>query len=657
MSDHNNPPRLRREDSFLGIHHDFHARDIDIPVGEHTTPQMVEAIIKRVRPDYIQTDCKGHHGLSSYPTKVGNPAPNIVGDPLRIWRDVTAEHGVALFVHYSGIVDKKAIDLNPDWARLDEQGNRDLTNAVSLFSPYAEQLMIPQIKELIDDYGIDGIWVDGDCWAAGRDYRPEALQAFRDETGITEGFLTAADPHYMEFTQWSREIFRRYLKDYVDELHAYKPDFQVASNWAFSSFMPEPIFVDVDFLSGDSAPITKSYPRFEARVLAHQGKPWDLMTWSFGGGFMLEGTPSVGLKTAPQLQQEAATIISLGGGYQSVSNQKLDGSIIEWHLDVMEDVGEFCRKREALSHKAELVPQIALIHTGRASYGGPGPLFLSIGLVDPLLGALESLVGSQDVVDIRMPHQLTGAVLDTYPLVILPEWLTLPEGFRGQLTSYVERGGNLIVIGPRTAIQFEEALDVTLEGNLDDQDVRFLEHDGWLDGRRGAFQTANLGPRATAFGKLYEGFDFTFDHVPAASIATLGRGRIAGVYFDFGGYYRNFQTSIPRKFLHRLVRELFPEPMVEVTGSQHVEVVLARKDGKTVVHLINVAGHMDNARVYIFDEVPPVGPLQVTLRLDAEPSKVTLEPGGTELPHTFDRGAVRVEVPRLEIHSMVVAHP
>lgn len=649
------PRRLRRAESFLGIHHDFHARDIDVPVGQHTTPEMIEKIIKKVRPDYIQTDCKGHHGLSSYPTKVGNPAPNIVGDPLRVWRDVTAAHGVALYVHYSGIVDAKAIELNPDWSRLGENGEPDPTHAVSLFSPYADELMLPQIKELIDVYDIDGIWVDGDCWAAGRDYRPQALEAFRVETGIRDGFLTAADPHYMEFTQWSREQFRRYLRRYVDELHAYKPGFQVASNWAFSSFMPEPVCADVDFLSGDSAPITKSYPRFEARFLAQQQRPWDLMTWSFGGGFELTGTPSVGLKSPAQLQQEAATIISLGGGYQSVSNQRLDGAVIEWQLDLMENVGDFCRARQELSFQADLVPQIALVHAGKASYGGPGPLFLSIGLVDHLLGTLEALLGAQNVVDLIQP-ELLAPRLSEYPLVIIPEWPTLPDGFQEQLLAYVEQGGNLLVIGPRAVIQFEEAADVFLEGEVQVAPTKFLEHDGWLDGRRSDYQPARLGAKAEPFGKLYDGFDFNSPSAPAAAITPYGAGRIASVFFDFGKYYRDFQTSVPRKFLHRLVRELFLEPAVEVTGSQFIEVVLATKNDKTVVHLINTAGHADNARVYIFDEVPPVGPLQVRLRLESAPAKVTLEPGGVELDVTYADGIAQVEVPQVHVHSMVVAH-
>lgn len=98
------PGRLRRADSFLGVHLDFHAQATDHHIGQNTTPEMVHAILDMIQPDYIQIDCKGHPGYSSYPTKVGNHAGSFVGDPLRVWREVTAQRGVALYMHYSGIL-------------------------------------------------------------------------------------------------------------------------------------------------------------------------------------------------------------------------------------------------------------------------------------------------------------------------------------------------------------------------------------------------------------------------------------------------------------------------------------------------------------------------------------------------------------------------
>ena len=119
------PERLRRADSFLGIHFDFHAGYDCTEVGKNVTPEMIERIIDLMHPDYIQCDCKGHAGISSYPTKVGYPAPGFVRDQLRIWRDVTARRGVALYMHYSGVWDNEAVKHHPDWARVDEKGAID----------------------------------------------------------------------------------------------------------------------------------------------------------------------------------------------------------------------------------------------------------------------------------------------------------------------------------------------------------------------------------------------------------------------------------------------------------------------------------------------------------------------------------------------------
>jgi hypothetical protein len=129
-----NPKRLKRADSFLGIHFDFHAGPDNPEIGRNTTPEMTEAIIDAAHPDYIQIDCKGHPGISSYPTKVGNPAPHFAGDPLRVWREATARRGVALYMHYSGVWDSEAIRQHPDWAAINADGKTN-ANATSFYGP------------------------------------------------------------------------------------------------------------------------------------------------------------------------------------------------------------------------------------------------------------------------------------------------------------------------------------------------------------------------------------------------------------------------------------------------------------------------------------------------------------------------------------------
>jgi hypothetical protein len=70
---------------------------------------------------------------------------------------------------------------------------------------------------------------------------------------------------------------------------------------------------------------------------------------------------------------------------------------------------------------------------------------------------------------------------------------------------------------------------------IDEVSVRFLEHDGWVDGRTAAFQPFTLGPKAAPYGHLYEGFDLDSERVPAASITAYGEGRMP----------RSIRTSAP----------------------------------------------------------------------------------------------------------------
>lgn len=649
----NYPKRLKRSESFLGVHFDFHAGDDNLEIGAHTTPEMIEAVIKQVKPDYIQCDCKGHRGFCSYPTKVGYAAPGVVKDALRIWREVTAKHGVALYMHYSGVWDTEALKHHPSWARIDEKGKRD-KDKTSVFGPYVDKLLIPQFKELCDEYGVDGVWVDGECWATMPDYGKKVLAEFRAQTGIQDVPRKPGDPHFYEFMEFCREGFRRYVRHYVDAMHQHNPNFQIASNWAYSSFMPEPVTVAVDYISGDF-PLQNSVngARLEGRCMVHQGKPWDLMAWSFSGN---REEHCFSTKNIAQLQQEAAVVLALGGGFQAYFQQKRDGSLSLWQMKLMAEVAKFCRARQRVCHRARPVPQIALLYAGKALYRKSTRLFTSGAWgkdLAPLQGVLNALLDAQNSVEITMEHHLTGR-MGEYPLIVVPEWEYLEPSFKDELLSYVRNGGNLLVIGPKAAAMFQRELSVDFIGETQEAKPQWLEHGGWLSGLRTASRAVRLLPGARPFGKLYPQNDMVGPYEIAASIAECGKGKIAAIYFDFGERYVNGATATARDFLNALVRELFPKPMVEVVGSHHVDVVVNRIGDKLAVNLVNTSGPHADARVYTYDEVPPVGPLEITIRSGTKPVEVTLEPEGKALAYTWEDGEIKLTLPRLEIHEVIV---
>ncbi|HSH94812.1 MAG TPA: hypothetical protein VK968_11750, partial [Roseimicrobium sp.] len=623
----------------------------DERIGARTDAAMINRIIDAAHPDYIQIDGKGHRGLSSYPTRVGTPAPWITGNPLRIWRETTAKRGVSLYLHYSGVADEEAILRNPSWAAVTAKDIPDKTST-SVFGPYVDDLMIPQLKELAGSYGLDGVWVDGECWAVIPDYSANALRAFRESTGITNIPRMPEDPNYREFMQFNREGFRKYLRHYVDVMHATYPNFEVASNWAFSDQMPERVSANVDFLSGDFAQMNSiNWARFSTRCLARQGKPWDLMAWTFAGE---PGNPAWSLKSIPQLQREAAMVLSMGGGFQAYFRQQRDGSIFDWQIPLMKSLAEFCRDRQAVCHRAQAVPQIAVLYSQAGHYRTSPKLFSprSEGATG-VRGTLQGLLENQQSVEVLGEHHLSGHLND-YPLVVVPEWDYLEPAFRSELTNYVHGGGHLLLIGPKAANLFTNELGIRWTGAFTTNEIRFLHHQGWSAALKTGIRSVEVAPSVRVLGRMHPVDDPNTPGEVAGIVVPFGKGSMAATFFNFGERYQRGRSAALRDYLGAITRELFPTPLVQVTGSHLVDVSVNRQNGRLAINLVNTAGPHTDETVHTFDEIPAVGPLQVSVRSDSKPRKITQFPGGTSVRFQYRDGVARFEVPRLAIHEIFV---
>jgi len=644
-TENKNPERLKRADSFLGIHFDFHAGPDCNEIGKNVTREMVESILNQVKPDYIQIDCKGHRGLTSYPTKAGNPAPGFIQDPLKIFREVTAEHGVALYCHYSGVLDAEATKQHPEWAIHGINGSVS-ERVTSVFGPYVDKLLIPQFKELNDIYAVDGVWVDGECWGTERDFQPMVTEKFKSITGIQVIPKTEKDTGWYEFSQFCRDGFRQYVAHYVDELHAHNPDFQIASNWAYSSFMPEAVNINVDFLSGDIVPANSiNSARMESRILAKQGKGWDLMSWSFSDAGQ---SP----KSVIQLQHEASLVLAQGGGFQVYFKQNRDASVNLSEMPVMAEVARFCRARQEFCHKAVSVPQIGLILSTDAYYRKIKGLFSAGREINSLRGILQILLESQHVVDVVMEHQLNENI-NRYPLLIYPEWEYINPDFKKKLIEYVGEGGNLLVIGPASVNLFGQELGIQFIDSANEK-VNHLEYNGQWASIKSISQRIKPVENVITFGKLINNRRNSETEDIAGSIRKFGKGSIAGVYLNLGDSYLNAKVTVARDFLDGLVNKLFPDPMVCVRGSNDVDVSLNRSKGILAVNLVNTAGPHANRNVYVYDKIPPVGPIQVDVHLNKKPKKVSIEPSGQKLKVDYENSLLKVTVPRIEMYEILV---
>jgi hypothetical protein len=365
--------------------------------------------------------------------------------------------------------------------------------------------------------------------------------------------------------------------------------------------MPEPVSVPFDYLSGDYTPNNSvNSARYSARYLMQQGLPWDLMAWSF-----CHNPFPVQQKTSPQLQREAAVVLALGGGFQAYFTQNQDGSVRLPELDVMADVAKFARARQPYCHHSQQIPQVALVYSTETYrrnlesplYGGDYQGFYQ------LRGVLQCLLESQNSVDIVSEATL-GANIDRFPLVVFPEWNYISPVFRDDLLAYVKNGGKLLIIGSESSQLFASQAGVS------------LKEDG------------------------------------SSTVTKLGAGQIGFFPQNIGLTYADKGEENLRKTVNRLVRELFPNPLVEVNGSPYVDVSVSELKGKTIIHLVNTSGNHKDAG--IIEKITPTGKLNVTVRCGKKPDKITLQPEGKVCQFKYAGGKAQLTIKSVDIYDILV---
>ncbi len=295
--------------------------------------------------------------------------------------------------------------------------------------------------------------------------------------------------------------------------------------------------------------------------------------------------------------------MALGGGFQAYFSQRRDGSVKPDEMEVMADVARFARERQPYCHHSTQIPQVALLFSTEAYQRESPGLFSRYTGNSRLRGVLQCLLEGQNSVDI-VTEDMLGHNMKRFPLIVVPEWNYLSAVFRDDLMDYVKEGGNLVVIGKETSALFE----------------------GKLPG--------NVSAAA------------------AGSVSRFEKGKICFIPHSVGMEYLESGDEALHRLVNGTVRSMFTNPVVEVKGTQWVDVSASRLGGKLAVHLVNTSGK--HSKLTYIEEVKPVRDLQITIRSDKKPSKVTLQPLGKECRFTYAGGQIKVNVDAVPIYEILV---
>ena len=658
---------------YFGLHYDLHANENDTELGTRCDESELVPMLKLMNPDFVQTDCKGHAGYTSWFSKVADASvpPKLTKDALKQWRAATNKLGLPLHCHYSGIWDRAAGAKHPEWCVVpakdpdtDMPVSQDLkvpTNEkMCPRSPYLEELMIPQMLELIDRYEVDGFWVDGDMWAVEPCYCERCCRAFAQETGIENPPIEPTDPNWPLWWNFTRESFEAYVTRYCEAVHQHKKGVLVCSNWLQTFKHPGKPSVPTDWISGDNTPVYGlDGSRCEARFLSTRGKHWDIMLWCFYFNRWRDPSAPHCIKPVQMLQQEAAVLLSFGGSVQvyETPGGLRDGRLVPWRQERLRKVGQFVQKRRTLCQDAETIPQVAVLHSEqhlRRTISGRNLMWDAD--VSPVQGAVFSLLENHFGVDILDEWALLPR-LSEFPVVVVPEQHAMSDEMVEALKDYVERGGKLLISGAESFDRFGESFLGVTKGKLVEKTTYHvpagdgavpLFSDPWRLVTPGtAKPIGQIGTTPLLDDRLLPHF--------AATINRVGKGAVTYLPCNL---FRDFERNhypLTRVFVGEIVRKLTGRLDISVKAPICVDVALRKKGTRKIIHLVNRASGIPNQpNDGAVDEIPTVGPIIITMKAAEEPRKVHLAFEKGEIAWNYGSGKLTITVPSVHIHAAVV---
>lgn len=643
---------------FFGLHYDLHANAEDTNLGEELTVEHLVERLERVRPDWIQCDCKGHPGYTSWPTEVGSTSPGMIVDQLAIYREATRRLGIPLGMHYSGVYDERAVELHPEWARRAADGSAD-ARFTCRHSAYVDELMIPQMLELIDRYDVDGFWVDGENWASYPCWCDACRAGFTAATGIAEAPTEKGQPHWRDWCDYHRRLFIDYVTHYADAVHARKPACLICSNWMYTIRQPEPIEAPVDYLSGDFTPQWGAdRAALEGRMLDSRQLTWDLMAWGFI--HQPNQAPSE-TKPALHLQQEVAEVVALGGSVMVYAKPQRSGWLVGWHHDMLAEVADFCRERQSLCWQTASGSEAAVLHLADHYYAVNDPLYNYGSAIQPVEGALQVLLECGLSTDI-LTEEVALARPEQYRLLVVPEQTRLSPRLQEHLERFASGGGTVLLTGSHLARECPklvgvEAVDAPITPKPGAWGSGFLEVAGRAEPLRGDWQAVKARRGTQVWSRVLldeEPGKDTSEH-PAVTVRPVGAGRIVHLPGPLFGNYAAAHYPDLRRFVDHLLDQLTIPWQVVCEAPPWCELIVRRQGDRLLLNLLNRgAAETLSPRRTIVEHLPPVRDVRLKVVREKQPEAIHMVPDDATLDWNWSHGRVNLYLDQVPLHQVIV---
>ena len=631
------------------------------------------------------------------------PANATYGDGvlLRQLIDYAHNHGAKLIGSMQACRDSYCLTLHTDWRQRPTDSTSWLTAPADqvtgcLVSPYGAYLR-GEVLEQAQDVGLDGVTFQGYSNTQAFCYCTYCKAKYLADTGGSiPTSVNYDDSNFRRYLLWHDTQIVNHFTNVRSQARSANPDFGILS-WSanageYSHFLASPRIAPTTLnLLFDCAMQHPYYddaylglsvaPEFGNRYLAGLTRHRPFVAEADYTTRNADRTPGIVGSSLPEAEIQFRMLSAIAAGstfaFSSTEKRYLRPSL----MAMASARAPWTYRATPMKWAAMVVSETTRQFYGRADAGNK--------YMRSCFGFFRALLDAHAPVDIISEVDLEAGLASGYKVLVLPNTACVSSAGLTAIRSFVSAGGGLVATGAATL--YDENGVARADFGL--SDLFKVSKSGASASviSRAAVMDTVYARNQNALGKMLSPYGhvtcYTGDVIPVtllaggATMATVcsdanctatypayvsnansGAGRVA--YFAAGMDAAFFNYTYPYEGI--LLRDAVNwaasgVPGVTIVGPKTVQATFfTQNDGKRmVVHLLNATnsrgGHAHPANdVPARDEVVPVYDVEVWFE-SAAPTSATLQPEGTTLSLVQDGGRVKVVVPVVNQHSMVVA--
>jgi len=684
---------------------DCHCPEWDPRIMRRVNPKNAIATLERAKVNTYYVFAKCHHGNSYYDTKVGHKHVGL-GD-----RDMLGEFvkecrkaGIAVVAYYSVGWDARAARSNPDWCMRDSEGEKMYAgnwDAVCVNSPYRDYVY-RQLKEVVSNYDIDGILLDivgfhvDDKVACYCDYCKRLFKAkFGRDIPVEPNWKS---PLWVKFVLWRYDVMTSFLKEVSALIRDIKTNLPFTHNFAGSltswsvgqdiedaSSVDDFLFADIYWQREGTLCLSRN-PRFYQSL--SRGRPQTLIV-----RFLWPWDWMISPKSL--LMAEAMSGIANGNGVTFIDHHNFDGSLEERVYDIIGEVFNEVERREEwlMANEPILYAALYFSQSSRDFYGREDPGKYN----DGFDATYKSLLEDHIIFSVIHDKYLNSEALAKFKVLVLPNAGCLTEDQIDEIREYVRSGGGLVATyktslynefgEQRSNFSLADVFGANYSESLNYSDS-YIKLTGKHDVTSGVPDVVPLlvtepqlkvevasqrdvlakivlpltehVPRARWFSHGSPPPDMETDY-PAILAGKFGKGRVVYFASSLETVYLKRGYPYAQKLLANATRWAGGEPQITACAPVSIEVTAYRQPNKNriIVHLTNFQTELSRSITgapSVIREIMPAYDIIVSVKVPegAKISEVYLAPERERLEFEFDHGRLRIKVPKVDIHKMVV---